>query len=57
MLTADQINKKHIMAKKKESTKKKGDPCWEGYHKLGTKIKDGKKVPDCVPVGKKKSKD
>jgi len=41
------------MEKKTESTKKKDDPCWKGYHKLGTKVKGGKKVPDCVPVSKK----
>lgn len=25
------------------------DPCWDGYVKLGTKMKDGKEVPNCVP--------
>lgn len=30
--------------------KKKGDPCWKGYAQLGTKDKDGKEVPNCVPV-------
>jgi len=34
---------------KKTSTKKKDDPCWKGYKKLGTKTKNGRKVPDCVP--------
>lgn len=43
------------MAKKTESASKKDDPCWKGYHKLGTKTKGGKKVPDCVPDGKKKT--
>jgi hypothetical protein len=39
------------MAKAKRTTKKKksNNPCWEGYTKLGMKIKNGKKVPDCVP--------
>jgi antirestriction protein ArdC/DNA polymerase III epsilon subunit-like protein len=27
----------------------KNDPCWEGYKQIGTKIKNGKKVPNCVP--------
>ena len=27
-----------------------GNPCWEGYEPLGTKIKDGKEVPNCIPV-------
>lgn len=42
------------MTTKTKSAKTKDDPCWEGYKKLGTKIKGGKKVPDCVPVEKKK---
>ena len=25
------------------------DPCWEGYVQLGTKMKNGKEVPNCVP--------
>ena len=28
---------------------KKG-PCWEGYEMIGWKMKNGKKVPNCVPV-------
>lgn len=27
----------------------KKDPCWKGYTMVGTKEKDGKKVPNCVP--------
>ena len=47
-------NKKIIMAIKKNDTKKStdkksNDPCWDGYKKVGTKIKEGKKVPNCVP--------
>lgn len=26
------------------------DPCWEGYEQFGTKIKDGKEVPNCVKI-------
>jgi hypothetical protein len=26
------------------------NPCWTGYKQLGTKTKDGKQVPNCVPV-------
>jgi hypothetical protein len=40
------------MATKKADKKKKADPCWKGYKKLGTKMKGGKKVPDCVPEKK-----
>jgi hypothetical protein len=25
-------------------------PCWSGYKQLGVKQKDGKQVPNCVPV-------
>lgn len=27
----------------------KNDPCWDGYKQVGTKMKNGKKVPNCVP--------
>ena len=32
----------------------KDDPCWENYEMVGTKVQDGKEVPNCVP---KKEKD
>lgn len=25
-------------------------PCWKGYQQVGMKTKDGKEVPNCVPV-------
>jgi hypothetical protein len=25
-------------------------PCWKGYEQFGTKMKDGKEVPNCIPV-------
>lgn len=25
------------------------DPCWSGYEMYGTKMKNGKEVPNCVP--------
>ena len=25
-------------------------PCWDGYEQIGTKKKDGKEVPNCVPL-------
>ena len=34
----------------KSSRLAKDNPCWEGYEMVGFKIKDGKKVPNCVPV-------
>lgn len=36
-------------APKKEVSKKKKNPCWKGFKKVGTKTKSGKKVNDCVP--------
>ena len=32
------------------------DPCWKGYVQVGTKLKEGKKVPNCVPEGSGKDK-
>lgn len=29
----------------------KDNPCWKGYHPVGTKKKNGKTVPNCVPEG------
>jgi hypothetical protein len=31
--------------------KESGDPCWKGYVQLGMKMKNGKQVPNCVPIG------
>ena len=28
--------------------------CWKGYEAVGFKMKGGRKVPNCVPVAKKK---
>jgi hypothetical protein len=30
--------------------KKKSDPCWKNYKMVGTKKKNGKTVPNCVPT-------
>lgn len=35
--------------KQKPTDKQSNDPCWDGYKKVGVKIKEGKKVPNCVP--------
>ena len=29
------------------------DPCWKGFEMVGTKNKNGKEVPNCVPKKKK----
>ena len=31
------------------------DPCWDGYKQVGTKNKNGKKVPNCVPIKRAKN--
>lgn len=31
---------------------KANSPCWRNYEMVGTKIKDGKEVPNCVPIDK-----
>ena len=30
--------------------KKKKKPCWDGYKQVGMKMKNGKEVPNCVPI-------
>ena len=26
------------------------EPCWSGYEQYGTKIVDGREVPNCIPI-------
>ena len=40
--------------KKKSAKAKEKDPCWKGYEQAGMKKKNGKEVPNCIPVKKKK---
>jgi len=28
----------------------KQGPCWKGYKQVGMKMKNGKEVPNCVPI-------
>jgi hypothetical protein len=30
--------------------KSKSDPCWKDFEQLGTKEKDGRIVPNCIPI-------
>jgi hypothetical protein len=48
---------KKVMAKVAYNTKFEGinlaegdNPCWSGYEQYGTKIMDGREVPNCVPI-------
>ena len=43
----EQDGKTYYMPCKSHDLKK---PCWDGYEQIGTKIKDGKEVPNCVPL-------
>lgn len=54
-LTLGASNKQTIQPSLSEAKKKitaKDDPCWKGYHMVGTKKKNSREVPNCVP-GKK----
>ena len=39
----------------KTKTKTKNTPCWNGYEMIGMKEKNGKEVPNCVPIKKASS--
>ena len=39
---------KQFVAESKRKMKGE-DPCWDGYHMVGKKKKNGKEVPNCVP--------
>jgi hypothetical protein len=40
------------MAKKSIIKKNQDDPCWKNYAQRGMKMKNGKEVPNCIPVKK-----
>jgi hypothetical protein len=40
---------KRVNEKKKSLRNPKDNPCWDGYKPVGTKKKNGKTVPNCVP--------
>lgn len=42
--------------KKKKKMSSEENPCWDGYEMIGTKMKDGKEVPNCVPIQKENVK-
>ena len=47
--TPDTWAKKNMKEEKKK-TLRNTNPCWKGYTDIGTKMKKGRKVPNCVPV-------
>jgi hypothetical protein len=52
--------KKYISIYEKDDKSKENKEleksCWKGYKAIGTKEKNGKTVPNCVPIKKKKKK-
>jgi len=40
-----------------KSTNESKGPCWDGYKQVGTKMKNGKEVPNCVPATEELGKD
>lgn len=43
-------NKEKTEASAMSKKRKMEDPCWDGYEMVGMKEKDGKMVPNCVPI-------
>jgi len=41
-----------VAKSKSDDDEEKQDPCWAGYEMFGFKIVNGKKVPNCIPIGK-----
>ena len=49
-------NKNYTILRSNIEKKREGDPCWNGYEQVGMKMKNGRSVPNCVPIkGVKKS--
>jgi hypothetical protein len=46
-MTKEQVEEETGQKLSKEEFKA---PCWDGYEQIGTKIKDGVEVPNCVPL-------
>ena len=51
MVRRIRLNLSDVKPNKFEPLEKgENDPCWEDYVQVGTKIVDGKEVPNCVPM-------
>jgi hypothetical protein len=46
----NKINKFISIIEDNELNENDDNPCWSGYEIIGTKIKNGKEVPNCVPI-------
>ena len=42
--------KKILREETKKTQENDSNPCWDGYEMVGMKEKDGKEVPNCVPL-------
>ena len=46
----DSTKNEDITDEENITEKDEDDPCWDGYEQVGTKMKDGEEVPNCVPI-------
>ena len=53
--TADRMKRQGWRVIATEAKKMKDDPCWKDHEMVGTKVKNGKTVPNCVPKENKGS--
>jgi hypothetical protein len=53
----DESGKDGVKKEEVEISEADGDPCWKGYKQLGMKKKDGKEVPNCVPMNEEELKE
>lgn len=44
------VTEKSALSEGENKEMKGEDPCWKNYEMVGTKKKDGKEVPNCVPI-------
>ena len=45
-----QVADEMMVMEESEDLDEEDDPCWDGYEMVGMKNKDGKEVPNCVPI-------
>tara|TARA_R100000951_G_scaffold1680_2_gene3366 strand:- start:1342 stop:1542 length:201 start_codon:yes stop_codon:yes gene_type:complete len=43
------------LLKPSKKTKRDDDPCWDSHEQAGTKTKNGKQVPNCIPKKRKRN--
>jgi hypothetical protein len=54
---AELLDPSEIKAPEEAANQMQTNPCWEGYEMIGTKMKDGEEVPNCVPVDASNDRD